>query len=153
MHCGFVPLMSFHKKASSGPVSRVLCTGSFDLACLSFIYSASHLAALAFYPPSLPKHRAGSPQTTVYANLQPPAGTAQWSPTGWWSLTSPSPPYSHKGGGRSLLPEPAVTDSFYFRKWRALCCPDFPLANFSASDRPDYCLRPTKLVQTEDRTK
>ena len=97
IHCGFVPLILFHKKASSGPVSRVLCARSFDLACLSFIYSASHLAALAFYPPSLPKHRAGSPQTTVYANLQPPAGTAQWSPTGWWSLTPPSHPYSHKG--------------------------------------------------------
>ena len=62
-------------------------------------------------------------------------------------------PLLPQGGGRSLLPKPAVTDSFYFRKWRALCCPDFPLADFSASDRPDYCLRPTKLVQAERKTK
>ena len=30
-------------------------------------------------------------------------------------------------GGRSLLPSPAVTNSFHFQKWGALCCPDFPL--------------------------
>jgi hypothetical protein len=29
-------------------------------------------------------------------------------------------------GGHSLLPTPAVANSFYFRKWGALCCPDFP---------------------------
>ena len=30
-------------------------------------------------------------------------------------------------GGYFLLPTPTVTNSFYFRKWDALCCPDFPL--------------------------
>ena len=34
---------------------------------------------------------------------------------------------NHKGGS-FLLPSPIVTNSFYFRKWSALCCPDFPLA-------------------------
>lgn len=32
-------------------------------------------------------------------------------------------------GGYFLLPTPTVTNSFYFRKWDALCCPDFPLAS------------------------
>lgn len=31
-------------------------------------------------------------------------------------------------GGYFLLPTPTVTNSFYFRKWDALRCPDFPLA-------------------------
>ena len=57
---------------------------------LSFIYSASHPTALAFYPPSFT--RTGNPQTMVYANLQPPDGTAQRSPVDWWSLTPPSHP-------------------------------------------------------------
>ena len=32
-------------------------------------------------------------------------------------------------GGRSLLPLPAVANCFYFQKWSALCCPDFPPAS------------------------
>ena len=36
---------------------------------------------------------ADNPQPTVYANLQPPDGTALRSPAGWWSLTPPSHPY------------------------------------------------------------
>lgn len=32
------------------------------------------------------------------------------------------------GSGYFLLPTPTVTNSFYFRKWDALRCPDFPLA-------------------------
>ena len=39
-------------------------------------------------------HRADSPQTVVYMNLQPPDDTARLSPTDWWSLTPPSHPYS-----------------------------------------------------------
>lgn len=69
----------------------------------------------------------------VYANLQPPDDTARRSPGGWWSLThtfSPLPlyPLGETDGGCFLLPYPAVTDSFYFRKWSALRCPDFPPA-------------------------
>jgi len=39
-------------------------------------------------------------------------------------------------GGYFLLPTSTVTNSFYFRKQDALCCPDFPLASITdASDR------------------
>ena len=44
---------------------------------LSFIYSACYQTALAFYPPSHPeRNRTDNPQSMVYANLQPPEGTA-----------------------------------------------------------------------------
>ena len=43
--------------------------------------------------PSIGVSRTGRPQTMVYANLQPPAGTARRSPVVWWSLTPPSHPY------------------------------------------------------------
>ena len=42
-----------------------------------------------------------------------------------------------KRGGCFLLPAPTVTNSFYFRKWSTLYCPDFPLAP-SASGRPKH---------------
>ena len=42
-----------------------------------------------------------------------------------------------RGGGCFLLPAPTVTNSFYFRKWSTLYCPDFPLAP-SASGRPKH---------------
>ena len=105
--------------------------------------------AQAFYPPSFT--RTGNPQTMVYMNLQPPVGTARRSPVGWWSLTPPSHPYPHRSeGGHSLLPSPTVTNSFYFRKWSALCCPDFPLAiplmlRRCASDRPWQCFLGAKV--------
>ena len=105
---------------------------------LSFIYLTSHPVTLAFYPPSHRSwFRAGYPQSMVYMNLQLPDGTARRSPDGWWSLTPPSHPYplylepvlrlKSKRGGCFLLPTPTVTNSFYFRKWDALRCPDFPL--------------------------
>ena len=85
----------------------------------------------------------------VYMNLQSPAGTARRSPGVWWSLTLAFSPLPHLiseiGGGCFLLPSPAVTNSFYFRKWSALYCPDFPLAAPSTklkatSDRPRLCI-------------
>ena len=51
--------------------------------CLPFIYSAGYPTALAFYPPSWLAPRTDSPQPMVYANLQPPDGTARRSPAGW----------------------------------------------------------------------
>jgi len=39
---------------------------------------------------------ADNPLPTVYANLQPPDGTAPRSPAGWWALTPPSHPYPLK---------------------------------------------------------
>jgi len=70
-------------------------------------------------------------------NLQHPAGTARRSPVGRWSLTPPSHPYlPQRRGGCFLLPSPTVTNSFCFRKWIALCCPDFPPApEAPATDR------------------
>ena len=44
-------------------------------------------------------------------------------------------PLPRKRGGRFLLPAPIVANSFYFRKWSALCCPDFPLEYFYSSGR------------------
>ena len=44
------------------------------------------------------------------------------------SYTTFSPLPRRERGGYFLLPSPTVTHSFYFRKWSALCCPDFPLA-------------------------
>ena len=68
---------------------------------LSFIYSACYQTARAFYPPSHPEGtRTDSPPSMVYANLQPPEGTAWRSPVSWWSLTPPSHPYfSHHING------------------------------------------------------
>jgi len=41
-----------------------------------------------------------------------------------------------RSGGHSLLPSSTVTNSFYFRKQDALCCPDFPLVPLKdTSDR------------------
>ena len=84
--------------------------------------------------PSIASHedpRTDSPPTMVYMNLQPPDGTARRSPVCWWSLTrafSPLPRTPEGGGGCFLLPTPTVANSFYFRKWSVLCCPDFPPA-------------------------
>ena len=73
-----------HYKPGSVPLARRL----------PFIYSAGYPTALAFYPPSLPCGiRADNPRTMVYANLQPPDGTARRSPAVWWALTPPSHPY------------------------------------------------------------
>jgi len=104
--------------------------------------------------------RAGNPQTMVYMNLQPPDGTARRSPAGWWSLThtfSPLPRYSQfflqaqehlSRGGHSLLPYPAVANCFYFQKWSALCCPDFPpvFPYEKTSGRPEQCFQTAKVL-------
>ena len=50
-------------------------------------------------------------------------------------------------GGHSLLPTPAVTDSFYFQKWDSLRCPDFPLAPpWMPATEPGQCFRGAKLM-------
>lgn len=64
------------------------------------------------------------------------------------SYTTFSPLPRTPRGGHSLLPYPAVTDSFYFRKWDALRCPDFPPApQTDAGDRPERCFHRTKVHQ------
>ena len=92
-------------------VSRVLyrCGAYASHRCLSFIYTASYPAAPAFYPPSQPSVTGNSrqsgrrPSSMVYANLQPPAGTARRSPGGRWSLTPPSHPYLPSVDDRRLF--------------------------------------------------
>ena len=77
----------------------------------------------------------GQPSDDGIHELAASSDTARRSPAAWWSLTPPSHPYPTCGihntavsGGYFLLPYPTVTNSFYFRKWSTLCCPDFPLA-------------------------
>ena len=104
--------------------------GSVPLArCLSFIYSAGYPYGSSILPSIVSlKIRTDSPQPMVYANLQPPDGTALRSPAGWWSLTHTFSPLPKCMGGLFLLPYPAVTNSWHFHQWSVLCCPDFPLA-------------------------
>ena len=99
----------------------------------------------------------------VYMNLQPPAETARRSPVAWWSLThafSPLPlPYplftEERRGGCFLLSGPAVTDCFYFQKWSALCCPDFPPVPFckGTGGRPQQCFCAAKVRRSERKAK
>ena len=65
------------------------------------------------------------------------------------TLTTPLKEQDSKSG-YFLLPTPTVTNSFYFRKWDALCCPDFPPASPSrnASDRPERCFLSAKVQKT-----
>lgn len=115
-------------KESSAPVSRVLFRHDLSaITSVPVIYLLRKSPCGSSVLPSIGISRAGNPQTMVYANLQPPDGTARRSPAGWWSLTPPSHPYHIIiYGGCFLLPSPTVTNSFYFRKWSTLRCPDFP---------------------------
>jgi hypothetical protein len=96
----------------------------------SFIYPAGHPADQAFYPPSSAEAcQASSPYDDGLHELAAPRRhgmTVTSHPVVSYTTFSPLP--TRKAGGRSLLPTPTVTNSFYFRKWGALCCPDFPLA-------------------------
>ena len=69
------------------------------------------------------------------------------------TLTTPLKEQDSKSG-YFLLPTPTVTNSFYFRKWDALCCPDFPLSSPSgnASDKPEHCFRTAKVTKKFDLT-
>ena len=121
-----------NEKENTVSVSRVL----FQLV-IYLLHKSPHGSSVL---PSIVTSSGGLPyMTMVYMNLQPPVGTALRSPAGWWSLTPPSHPYSLLSG-HSLLPAPTVTNSFYFQKWRALCCPDFPLIK-NTSDKPKQCFR------------
>jgi len=61
----------------------------------SVIYLLRWLPSVSSILPSIVSRRTrtDSPPTMVYANLQPPDGTALRLPAGWWSLTPPSHPY------------------------------------------------------------
>ena len=124
VECGMlIPHFSFKK--SSAPVSRVL----YPCGRLSFIYYAGYPTSQAFYPPSCPEELGRTALQRWYTrtcSLQteqpcdhPQAGgllhhLLTLTPDAW--------------GGHSLLPYPAVTNSWHFHQWSVLCCPDFPLA-------------------------
>ena len=139
------------KVGNSVSISRVLflapdcCAASL----LSFIYYASRPASPAFYPPpSLWSD--GTPSNDGIHELAAPR---------WYSpmithrlvvsYTTFSPLPHTRRGGCFLLPTPAVADSFYFRKWGSLCCPDFPLLRLcTAATEPRHCFQQTaKLLK------
>ena len=100
---------------------------------LSFIYYARRHASLAFYPPS--HCSGGRPSVDGIHELAASSGNSPTitrrlvvSYTHLLTLTTLLKTGSAGGGGRSLLPSPAVANCFYFQKWSVLCCPDFPLA-------------------------
>ena len=141
--------------------------------CLPFIYCPRHHEPLAFYPPSQSpavdaplwshhqsgEHSGGLPSHVD--GLHELAASSGNSPTVTRRLVvsyttfSPLPHTIANGrnrslalrGGYFLLPSPTVTSCFYFQKWSALRCPDFPLASpFSnASGRPRKCFQPAKI--------
>lgn len=118
--------------------------------CLPFIYAVSHPTAQAFYPPSYLRigRAALKRRYTRTCSLQsaqpgdrPPAGSLLHYLLTLTLVRIPRPDQvrprnaKHKGG-YFLLPSPIVTNSFYFRKWSALCCPDFPLAQVPENNEP-----------------
>ncbi len=136
------------RKRSSGSISRVLYNGfekhKTSVFVIYLIRMSPHGLSIL---PSIGVNRTGNPQTMVYMNLQPPDDTARRSPDDWWSLTPPSHPYRQSNcGGYFLLPYPTVANSFYFRKWSALRCPDFPLVLKNTSDKPNHCFRDAKVM-------
>ena len=131
------------KVGNSVSISRVLFLAPHCCAAslLSFIYYASRPASPAFYPPSS-LWSDGTPSNDGIHELAAPR---------WYSpmvahrlvvsYTTFSPLPHTRRGGCFLLPTPAVADSFYFRKWGSLCCPDFPLLHQCvAAAEPRHCL-------------
>ena len=114
--------------------------------CLSFIYSAGYPTALAFYPPSWLAPRTDSPQPMVYANLQPPDGTARRSPAGWWSLTPPSHPCYPCG---KRLFSSSISSCHQLLVLSPVECPVLPglssRALMDTSDRPWLCFQRAKV--------
>ncbi len=136
---------------SSVPISRVLSRKISFNKCDVCHLSNPHVTTRLKH--STLRHRAGSPQTTVYANLQPSECTTERSPDGRQSLTSVFSPLPPK---RRLFSS-ALTcrhRQLPVKKRSALCCPDFPLApQNDASDRPEHCFSSAKIVQIDNTTK
>ena len=144
------------KVGNSVSISRVLFLAPHCCAAslLSFIYYASRPASPAFYPPPS-QWSDGTPSNDGIHELAAPR---------WYSpmithrlvvsYTTFSPLPHTRRGGCFLLPTPAVADSFYFRKWGSLCCPDFPLLRLcTAATEPRHCFQQTakllKIVHSE----
>jgi len=65
------------KKENSVPISRVLFHNNLSAVAAPAIYPVRGSPHVSSIPPSVGIGRTGNPQTTVYANLQPPDGTAR----------------------------------------------------------------------------
>ena len=99
------------------------------------VYESPHSSSVL---PSI-VNRTGNPQTMVYANLQPPADTARWSPTGWWSLTPPSHPYLT--AVIFFCPHLLSPIASTFRSGVPYAARTFLLCLNDTSDRPWQCFR------------
>ena len=132
------------KAGNSVSISRVLFLAPHycDASLLSFIYYAGRPASPAFYPPP----SLWSDGTPSNDGLHEHAAPRWYSPMIAHRLvvsyTTFSPLPHTRRGGYFLLPTPAVADSFYFRKWGSLCCPDFPLLRLcAAATEPRHCFQ------------
>ena len=137
-------LRKYKKAGNSVSISRVLFLALHccDASLLSFIYYAGHPASPAFYPPP----SLWSDGTPSNDGLHELAAPRWYSPMIAHRLvvsyTTFSPLPHTRRGGYFLLPTPAVADSFYFRKWGSLCCPDFPLLRLcAAATEPRHCFQ------------
>ena len=65
------------EKEDSVPISRVLFRQNLSALPAPAIYLGHESPHVSSIPPSVGVSRTGNPQTTVYANLQPPADTAR----------------------------------------------------------------------------
>ena len=70
-------VLKIYKKEDSVPISRVLSRGSLSTDAVPAIYPVHESPHVSSIPPSVGVSRTGNPQTTVYANLQPPDDTAR----------------------------------------------------------------------------
>ena len=130
-------MCKFRKKESTAPVSRVLYR----------LHGVCHLSN-PWVTPGLKRSTLRRMSPGPVASLLRPSSTRAGNPLSgrftWTCSPQQAQPNDHplaggllhhlltltpsrRGGGRSLLPSPTVTNSFHFQKWGALCCPDFPL--------------------------
>ena len=119
----------------------------------SVIYLLRRLPNVSSILPSIVSKRpwADNPQTIVYANLQPPDGTALRLPAGWWSLTPPSHPYPF--GRLFSSPVSCCHQQLALSPVERPMLPGLSSRMLShASDRPLHCFHAAEL-QINKRTR
>ena len=144
-------MVFFFRRSHKG--KQVYKPGSVPLRA-SVIYLLRRLPHVSSILPSIVfrRTRTDSPPTMVYANLQPPDGTALRSPAGWWSLTPPSHPYPF---GR-LFSSPVSC----CHQQLALSPVERPMlpglssrTPMGTSDRPLHCFHAAKVRKKTEPTK
>lgn len=124
--CRYKPGSVPHGNARAAPVIYLLCRSP----CNSSVLPSAALGATPAGRGA--SGRAGNPlrrftRTCSLQTAQPARSPARL--VGSYPAFSPLP--AHPGrhaGGCFLLPDSAVAGGFYFQKWSAMCCPDFPPA-------------------------